>query len=340
MNSIILLTDYQNRFSTKIPATPHSSGMDKELLEMEFLKFGYEIFYQKYTEIDFRNFNYKNKLILYTSSSDPNLLYKNFIEDIILGLDYQGAIVIPEYKFLRAHHNKVFMEILRDLSNFEKAKNISSKYFGTFEDLVNYKKINTYGVYKTAAGSGSKGVNKYNSIKELLSVAKKLGRSRSYMFELRELLRTLRYKGYMSSSLYRRKFVLQNFIPALDKDWKILIFGQKYYVLERSVRKNDFRASGSGIFKFTTVLPEGILDFAKDFYESMRIPFLSLDIAFDGTVYYIIEFQAVYFGTLALTTSPFYFIKNNKTWNIINEKSVLETVFAESIVNYLNVCNL
>lgn len=336
MEKIYLITDYLNRFSSKFPAIPYRSGMDKMLLIKEFAKIGYEAIFLNYTDIDFQNSNYQGKIILYTSSEDYDLHYKSYIEDIILGLETQGATIIPDYKFLRAHHNKVFMEIMRDQSSNIKIKNIKSRSFGTIEDLLKHKnRIEFPGVFKTASGSTSTGVREFKSFKELLTIAKSLGRSRSLKHELWDLGRALRHKRYKKESLYRRKFVVQNFITNLDRDWKILVFGNKYYILERKVRKDDFRASGSGIFRFTSEIPEGILDFANDFYESLNLPFVAMDIAFDGNVFYLIEFQALYFGTVTLQNSPFYFEKRNTTWCIVNKESILETEFALSVVNYL-----
>jgi len=50
--------------------------------------------------------------------------------------------------------------------------------------------------------------------------------------------------------LHRSKFIVQEFIPDLSNDWKVLVFWDKYYVLRRKNRPNDFRASGSGLFSF------------------------------------------------------------------------------------------
>ena len=52
--------------------------------------------------------------------------------------------------------------------------------------------------------------------------------------------------------------------------------------------------------------------------------------------YYLIEFQTNYFGTYTLEYSDFYFKKTSGTWESIEEKSILEKVYAESIVSYIN----
>ncbi len=337
MKKIYFLLDYLDRFSSKYPSTPYRSGMDKNLLKDEFKKNGYEIIYLHYTDINFRINNYYGKIFLYTSSEDNELYYKSFIEDIVLGLELQGAIVLPSYKYLRAHHNKIFMEILRDMSSMPEIKNIKSKYYGTLEEFIKSKnEIFLPGVFKTASGSTSSGVRKFSSKKELQKIIKKHCRTKDLKYEMRDIARAIRHKNYKRESLYRKKFLTQNLIPGLDKDWKILIFGNKFYVLERSVRKNDFRASGSGIFKFNKEIPDGLLSFAKRFFETLNTPFLALDVAFNGSSFFLIEYQMLHFGTVTLVNSPFYFEYSKDQWQCIESNSILEKEFAFSVCNYLS----
>jgi hypothetical protein len=74
-------------------------------------------------------------------------------------------------------------------------------------------------------------------------------------------------------------------IPGLENDWKILCFGDKFFVLRRANRDNDFRASGSGKFVFRRDLPKGMLEFALKVYLHLEVPNLSVDIAFNGEFY-------------------------------------------------------
>ena len=69
------------------------------------------------------------------------------------------------------------------------------------------------------------------------------------------LFRWLRHKNYVRESWNRGKIVVQEFIPGLKNDYKVLIFGSKYYVLYRRVREGDFRASGQGLLEYRRELP-------------------------------------------------------------------------------------
>lgn len=136
MKTLYLLTDYKNYFDSKYPSNPYRSGMDKIMLSKYFSELGYKVNYLNFSDINFGNETYKDKIFLYSSSEDINGYYKDYIEDLLLGLCLSGAILIPDFKYFRAHNNKVFMEILRDLSNLNDIKNIKSKYLGTLEDAI------------------------------------------------------------------------------------------------------------------------------------------------------------------------------------------------------------
>jgi len=335
MKKIIILTDYQNRFGSKHFDTPYRSGFDKSLLKKYFNEQGYEPVLRNFAEIDFSKENFNNELVLYTSSEDDGYHYKAFIEDVVLGLELQGAMVIPQYKYLRANNNKVFMEILRSLiiSNTE----LKARYFGSIEELIAViGEFNYPVVVKTAEGASGTGVFLAHSKKELLNIAKKISRTRNFKYELWDFGRSLRHKGYLKESKYRKKIIVQDFVPNLNNDWKVLVYGNRYYALFRGNRKNDFKASGSGLFTFMKELPSDLLSYAKTIFDKLSIPNVSMDLAYDGYNYYLLEFQALYFGTTTIEKSSFYFEFINNNFELIEGKSELEKVYVYSIVNYIN----
>jgi glutathione synthase/RimK-type ligase-like ATP-grasp enzyme len=311
--------------------------MDLNKITEEFGKLGFTVEILSYSEINFRERSFKNQIIFYTSSEDVNLYYKSYVEDIIYALDLQGAVLLPPYKLLKAHHNKVFMEFLRDLSNLESIKGIKTNHFGTLEDFLGFQKELCYPlVFKSASGAVSSGVAKPNNRKQAIKIIKKHARSFSLRHDFWDFGRFLRHKGYQRESLYRKKFILQSFIPNMDKDWKVIIYGKKYFVLERSVRKGDFRASGSGLIQYNEKLPEGLLDFSETFFNSMKVPFLAMDIGFSNENFVLIEFQAINFGTHTVDTAPFYFQKIDSTWQAVYKEVIVENEFVSSVFDFLN----
>jgi len=339
-NIINILVDYKGYFGSKQRSLVYRSGMDLDLISKNFNKYGYETKINKYSEIDFQKNNYKDSLFIYTSQEDLGQHYKSYIEDVVLGLELQGAVLIPTYKFLKSHDNKVFMEIVRNGSNFNLIKNIKSYHFGSLEDLQN-SSINFEFpvVIKNYAGAMSKGVFLANSKTELYKIAQKASRSKHYFSEFKDSLRPLRHKGYIKEAKYRNKFIVQQFIPNLKNDWKVLIYGDKYYILYRGVRKNDFRASGSGKFIFDNdnLIPDGLFDFAENVFNFFNVPNASFDVCYDGNNFYLTEFQFVYFGTTTLEKNNCFYVKDNDNkWVKKIEPSELEKVYVDSIINYLN----
>jgi len=342
MKEIYVLADYLNRFETKVPSTPYRSGFDKDILNKEFEILGYKCVFLNYSEIDFKEIDFKNKYVIYTSIEDSGLYYKDFIEDILWGIKIQGGILLPSLEMQRAHHNKVFMEILRAINGID--NNIHSRYFGSIKELIKNSGSFQYPiVLKSASGSGSKGVKLVNTEKELQKKAKIISKVNLPLPHIKEYL--LLFKRYLQTkrlfkieSIYRRKFITQNFIPQLDHDFKILIYGDKYYILKRNTKKNDFRASGSGIFEFVNnqdIIPVELLNYSKLIYNKINAPNLSIDVAYNDEGFYLIEFQAVSFGTVTQTGSLSYYLFEGDSWIKKEEVLLLEKVYAQSINLYI-----
>src|SRR3989344_8780966 len=135
MNKVFLFTDYRGQFYS---STKHrGAAIDIEFLRDYFAKHNFELAVLPLSKIDFCTQNYKDSWILYQSSEDPGLFYRSYADDIVLGLYFQGAKLIPNFAQFRAHHNKHFMEILRDLHPLPDIKNLQAKRYGTYEDYFN-----------------------------------------------------------------------------------------------------------------------------------------------------------------------------------------------------------
>jgi hypothetical protein len=110
-NEILLLTDYRNQFYESVRSRGESLNL--ELIGRYLAEMGYTLRVMQFCDVEFQPGYFKNRNILYQSSEDKGLFYKDYIEDILLGLTLQGANLIPDFPKFRAHHNKSFMEILR-----------------------------------------------------------------------------------------------------------------------------------------------------------------------------------------------------------------------------------
>jgi hypothetical protein len=229
------------------------------------------------------------------------------------------------------------MEIIRDLLLKDLAPDILSRYYGTIDALVNDREFykSSQFVLKPAEGSMSKGVSSASKFNDLHSLSKKISRTGNIRADIKDFFRKYKHKGYIPDSRYRKKFVVQNLVKELSGDWKVLIFGSKYYVLKRENRKDDFRASGGGRLSYTMEVPPGLLDFSEKLLGALNVPNLSLDIGFSENKFYLFEFQCLYFGSYTLEYSEFYFVKNGNDWTTVPGKSVLEEEYCRSISAYI-----
>ncbi|MFO7736149.1 MAG: hypothetical protein R6W70_08055 [bacterium] len=335
-NLITLLVDYKEEFYC--PHRNTSIATDTDKLASIFKKAGYRLEVRNFCDINFSEENYKNRKILYQSSQDFGLFYKSYIEDILLGLHYQGARLIPDFEHFRAHHNKVFMEIFRNIVECPEIKNLPSRHFGTYESFE--KKADDFDypvVFKLAEGDTSKGVRLLKNSEEARKIVKKMTRIKSLKDIHENIKRSWIVKNFVKNSYCRKKFIIQKFIPGLKSDYKVLAMGEKFYVMKRLVPENDFRASGSGTpLQWPEKPPEGLLDTVYKIFKAFNAPVASLDMMCDDKNYYLGEFQFVRFGTKALMRSPHYFIQKDNSWELKKERSDWDTVLAEALLKYFD----
>lgn len=337
INEILILTDYKGFFGSKQKANFYRGGLDLDKLVANFTTCGLRVRISSFTGFEMGTVDKEETLILFTSSEDYHGFYKSFIEDMVLHLDQQGFHLLPSYAYLKAHNNKVAMELMRERSSMESIKTIHSRVFGTLDELIAQADYFTFPVViKPASGAMSRGVTKADNKAELIRNAKKSSRTFNLFHNLKELLRKVKYSNhYKQESFFRSKFIVQNLVPGLENDWKVLVYAKKCFVLYRGNRVNDFRASGSGNFVFKRELPDGMLDFAWSVKEYFNTPHISLDIGFDGRQFHLIEFQFLYFGTTTIEKSSFYFEKSDGKWLLVEGQTDLEEVYTKSIVDYL-----
>jgi len=217
---------------------------------------------------------------------------------------------------------------------------IHTRCFGTYEELHQHinEIINYPIIIKSAFGAGSQSVYKADGPEQLLALAKKISVSTSITDWIKEFRRRAILKGYVNRSVHRQKFIVQSFISSLSGDFKVLRYGYKYYVLYRENRPGDFRASGSGRFIFD--IPEqfdisGLLTYAKNLANFIRVPVCSLDIGFDGQNFHLFEYQCVAFGPLTMENSTKYYAIKNGKWAEYHEKPNLEQTFSQAVSDYI-----
>jgi hypothetical protein len=324
LKKIIYIATWPNGFFGSAGQSWLSLKVDDIACHLSELAYG--IKYINIRELPLLNLN-KSDIVIYCSSDEENI--RSYLKDVMFFIDKKCKI-IPSYTALLAHENKGFQQLMRDEFYFG---NLDGDYGFDFDDLRRDKPY----VLKKVTGAGSSGVSLIKTDKD-----EKLARSSDFEVSIKRKLIKKQRKVKLTSSeyniySYRHKgfslAVTQNFIKDLSCDYKVLVFGSKFFVLRRDVRKNDFRASGSGKLKFEQV-PHIVLDFAKQIFEQLDEPYASLDIAVSEDKAHLIEYQILNFGPYTLHNSPGYYEYNEK-WLYFTEKSNLENCFGLALVQYI-----
>lgn len=331
---ILMLHDYRGHFYSSVTHPFWTMRLDR--IVGFFREAGCEVRTMGFSEIDIRNEDLKGWWVLYTSQEDGNLFYKNFIEDVILAVERKGGTLVPRFELFRAHHDKVFMEYLRDTALPKQFHTIRSFAFGTYEEAERAAERLPYPlVVKPAEGAMSTGVALVRSRDEFLRHARAISLSDSWWERFKQEVKKRVRDPQAIKSLHRRKFIAQTFIAGLQGDYKVLIYGDRYFPFRRDNRENDFRASGSGRFHFEESVPLELLEVARTAYEALSCPFLSLDVGFDGARYHLLEMQCLMFGNIGLERSVRHFRPAGRKWREVRESADLEHVFADSVMQYI-----
>lgn len=342
MRELIILTDCFGTFLTSLGPDGKYVSMDVPRLKTLFEDQGFAVTVTEFSRLDMKR-KYDGCVILYQTSEADGQFYKKYIEDMVFCLEMAGATAVPPYRYLKAHHNKGFMEIMRNSFSDNRLKTISSGYYGNpIEALKDRPDLPV--VIKRISGAGSWGVYCARTPEEYERGIRKASGTLladSFAGLVRGTAR-LTAKKILGIALPRyrsrkgkevcRPFIIQNFIGNLSGDYKVLFFGGKYYTLYRENRKNDFRASGSGLLHEVNMEDNPpLLDFASRVVNEIDFPIIGMDIGFDGKQYHLLEFQMIHLGPYALQRSKRFFVWQDGGWKCVEGVSNLEEEFARSV---------
>lgn len=340
MRRMLILKDLRDWFWATYPDWTTEKSLDAEYIKTYFSDLGYDVELTTYRDFDFTR-NYADYIVLYTSAEDYCGGSKAFIEDVLVYLEKQGAVLLPEFPYFRAHDNKVMMELLRFGFADDRLKTIHSKVWSSYEELKAAHFTEYPVVIKKAGGAGGEGVFLAKNQKELYRYAEKVSRMTNlqqfyYLSCVNVKQKLLRKKPV---PIHNNKFITQNYIAGLSGDYKVLVFGEHYFVLHRLNRTGDFRASGSGQFTHDADNEiEAVLEFAESCTAAIHAPWLSLDICHDGRACHLIEFQCISFGFKAMSMSERHYMREGGKWKVVEGRVMPEQEFCDSVRYYLKKC--
>jgi glutathione synthase/RimK-type ligase-like ATP-grasp enzyme len=350
MRRLFILTDERSEFLISKADFKNFTSMNIEKIKEYFSSQDYNVTVCKFSNFDL-NDNYEGVYFLYQTSEAPGSFYKRYIEDLIYFLEKHGAIVIPTHELLKAHHDKIFMEMMRSKFADNSLKTIRSEFFGSWLDARCYDSGFPV-VIKQSSNSGGVGVYLAQNRNEFNKYIKKAGGilisptlKDFYVDYFKDTVKNIIKYFYPERAEYVKynttpvstSILVQTFINGLNGDYKVLIFGGKYYTMYRKNRENDFRASGSGMFyEVPEEEHERLLDFAHKITLEINFPIFGLDIGFDGKEYHLFEFQMIHLGTSAIHRSKFWHEFQDGKWVRFEGESDLEVEFSRSIISYIN----
>ncbi len=286
--------------------------------------------------------------VFYTFSQKNNL--RHYIGDVIHYLYMKDYNLIPELPLLLCHEDKGYQEILKKKLGIN---SLNSLYFSSSDDIADYD-INYPVVLKTIDGSNGNGVFLIKSHAELLKTLHKWEKvSFSDKLDLlrRAHLRFKKFKEYpnfcnRADALQyekhikpERSFILQPFVPNLKYDYRVLVLFDQLWVTRRWNRDNDFRASGAKKFDCNFTAEPALLEFGMSIFKKFDTPSLSIDVAFDGKDYHLIEFQAQHFGVNVIVKNKGYYYKEKNEWKFKEVKPDFEKTVAQCLASYLKSKN-
>ncbi|MBE6070121.1 MAG: hypothetical protein E7211_20890 [Clostridium lundense] len=355
--NLLLLTDWNYGFASKfVGDSNYHEVVNMDIDRMSgLLSEDFEVTVKRYQELDLSKC-YRGWYVVYASSEERGMFYKDYIEDVLLKLLYDGAVLVPDFRCFRAHGNKAFQEMMRKQFKNASLRTLDSDIVGRLEEL-NSDKYDYPVVVKTASGSGSIGVRLAHSKGELRRIVKQLSFVRYHdqhykayqdvaYSKIGWMIKTAVYRAKKKSQttenpsgfFHANKIVIQTYADGLDSDYKILYYYGKYYVLHRMNRVRDFRASGSGLFTYPENVEEikSVLSYARTAAEEIDAPMISLDIARGKDRLYLIEFQCLNFGPYTIQYAQWHFeCDETGEWRRVEGQDDIEAETVRSIKEYI-----
>lgn len=194
-----------------------------------------------------------------------------FAKQLLLAVQISGKRVFPDFNTVWHFDDKVGQKYLLEAVGAPLAP--AYVFYSKSEALMWAKQTTYPKVFKLRNGAGSDNVQLVKSqekAKRLINKAFRRGfkqyhawsnlkeRYRKYRLgktDIQDVIRGIVRLAYTTeySRVTGREVgyvYFQDFIPGNDHDIRVIVIGDKAFAIKRMVRKNDFRASGSGIILY------------------------------------------------------------------------------------------
>ncbi|WP_417873713.1 ATP-grasp domain-containing protein [Xanthomarina gelatinilytica] len=233
--------------------------------------------------------------------------YKDVLaaKKVLFALEHTGIKVFPDFKTAWHFDDKVAQKYLLEAID---APLVPSYVFYDKAEAIKWANQTTYPkVFKLKGGAGSANVKLVRTKSECIKLINKAfgtgfkqfdgkayfldtikkykSGTKSFQQVAKSFGRMLTSTEYAKNSPPERGYVyFQDFIPDNDSDIRIIIVGSKAFGLKRMVRKNDFRASGSGTIKYSVEeIDDKCVEIAFQVNKKIKSQSIAFDFVFDQT---------------------------------------------------------
>lgn len=272
-------------------------------------------------------------------------------KNILFALEHAGVTVFPDFKTGWHFDDKVAQKYLLEATN---APLVPSYVFYDKEEAEIWAKTTSYPiVFKLKGGAGATNVKLVKSKDEAFKLINqafgkgfaqfdRLGnlRERFNRFKNKQdslvglskgLARLVVVPEFSKQQAPEKGYVyFQQFIPNNDCDVRVVVINGEVAVAEkRFVRKNDFRASGSGMFSYENIDPKTI-EISFEIAKKLNLQSVAFDFVINNEGEYLIVEVSYGFGTTGIENAPGYWDKE-MNWH---EKAInLQGLMIDGLLN-------
>ena len=248
-------------------------------------------------------------LMWHHSQNNPSHLI--IAKQILFAVQQAGLVVFPDFNTAWHFDDKVGQKYLLEALKIPWVK---SHVFYNKTDALQWIKQTTFPkVFKLRGGAGSANVKLvHNTSQAMRIVTKAYGRGFSNYdawSNLKEIWRKWRLGKTNGSNLLKATIRIvykpaysriagkeigyvyfQDFITNNDHDIRVIVIGDKAFAIKRMVRKNDFRASGSGNIKYEkSNFSDEVIRMGFDIHNKLKGQCTAMDFVFEKGVPEVVE---------------------------------------------------
>jgi glutathione synthase/RimK-type ligase-like ATP-grasp enzyme len=260
--------------------------------------------------------------------------YRVAFEAVVHRAEQLGAITLPRWEHYLSYENKVFAASIAESKEVRMPAHCLVSSLTEVNEAMRYCGVPN--VWKLPYGCASRNVRLVQDDKQANRLARRWlgspvwGNGANPSVASRICNRFFGfYSGRGSGTI-----LVESLVSSPGYDWKVLVWNEKANALKRINRKNDFRASGSGVF-LRQACSEQVLELAHESCRKLGLRWGSFDIVEGKHAPIVVEWQAVHFGTLTSDKADSFYQRTSTGWKEQNGRLSLEGEIAGALIDEL-----